>query len=150
MTSSGALKLSGTAWGLDVAVGGAVSQDLIIFGEFTFMNVGSPDVMVDSGSVNSNGATFDHIGIGPGIAYYIEPANVYLSGALIFGKLQIQNGDTVTAQTKAGLGANFMVGKEWWASPQWGLGAAFQLMFASNKDSGDGATYSTVGGVLAL
>jgi len=146
------LKLSGTAFGLDFALGGAVTPNLVIFGEFAFLSVDSPTVTYGGASGDANGASFDHIGFGPGIAYYIEPANVYLSGALIFGKLQTHESgsNTVTGQTDMGLGANLMVGKEWWVSPQWGLGAALQLMLASNKDGADNTTYSTVGAALAF
>jgi len=146
------LKLSGTAFGLDFALGGAVTQDLIIFGEFAFLSVDSPTVTYGGVSGNANGVSFDHIGFGPGIAYYIEPANVYLSGSLIFGKLQTQqNGsNTVSGQTDMGLGANLLVGKEWWVSPQWGLGVALQFMLASNKDGADNATYSTLGTSLSF
>ena len=151
MAGTGELKLSGAAVGLDFALGGVVSPNLILFGELAFLSVSSPTVTLNGASGSANGVSFDHIGFGPGLAYYVEPANVYVSGALIFGKLQIQNdNNTVTAQTKMGFGANLMVGKEWWVSPQWGLGAALQLMLASNQDNGADVTYSTLGVALAF
>jgi len=78
--------------------------------------------------------------IGPGVAYYFLPGNLYLSGSLLFSQLsESDNGSSNNSSnnsidlTNMGIGASFMVGKEWWVSTDWGLGVAGMLHLASMK-----------------
>jgi hypothetical protein len=79
----------------------------------------------------------DLIGFGPGLAYYLEPLNLYLSGSMQFSQVTANdNSSSSNANadlTDTGFGASFMAGKEWWVSSNWGLGAATMLHFASMK-----------------
>jgi len=144
------LKLSGTAVGLDFAFGGVVAENLIVFGELAFLQVDSPTVSLGGVSGTANGSV-DHIGIGPGIAYYFMPTNIYLSGALLLGRLQTHNNNSnQVGQTNFGVGGSLMAGKEWWVSPQWGLGVAVQLILANNHDPGIDADFTTIGGDVAF
>ncbi len=76
-------------------------------------------------------------GFGPGILYYFEPVNLYVSGTLTFTKMYISETDTgfSTGDTNLGIGADFKVGKEWWVAPRWGIGVAGMVHFASMKES---------------
>ncbi|HMC93285.1 MAG TPA: hypothetical protein VKO16_00795, partial [Polyangia bacterium] len=51
--------------------------------------------------------------------------------------------------SKLGLASDLQVGKEWWVSPDWGLGIAAQLIGGSLKDQND-PSLSWSAGALSL
>jgi hypothetical protein len=77
-------------------------------------------------------------GIGGGLAYYLDPANVYFAGSLLATSLQISdttNGQNRTVgETDSGFGVELLVGKEWWVSDNWGIGAAAQFIYGAMQD----------------
>jgi hypothetical protein len=120
-----------------VAIGGAIAPNLIVFG--TLFGVGfSPTVKVggvDAGISNSSAAL---AGIGAGAAFYIEPINLYLSGAVAATSAEIDDSNNnALYQTRDGIGVQLMVGKEWWISQDWGIGLAGEFIGASMKDKND-------------
>jgi hypothetical protein len=131
--------VSGGSVGLGVAVGGAITEHLVIYGAFAFTTIGSPTVSVDGMSSDNGGVSADSVGFGAGVAYYLEPANVYLAGTLLANEIEIDdsNGNTL-GKTKLGVGVEALIGKEWWVSDNWGLGVAGQFLWASMKDNDDG------------
>jgi hypothetical protein len=145
--------ISGTSGAFGLAMGGAVTGNLILFGTFTFASISNPNIKVNGMSTDANGLPFstgggtaDSFGIGAGAAYYIEPTNLYLSGSLLANQLQINdsNGSSV-GQTNFGVGFEGLVGKEWWVSDNWGLGVAAQFLWASMKDKADATGLVTTG-----
>jgi hypothetical protein len=92
------------------------------------------------------------ISFGPGMAYYLEPINMYFSGTLTFTQLSLSSSDTNEkfAESNVGFGFSLEVGKEWWVSTDWGLGAAFQFQFASMKDKDIDAQITGLGFVVLL
>jgi hypothetical protein len=128
---------SGGSGSFGLAIGGAVAPNFIVFG--TVFGVGfSPTVKVggvDAGLSNSSAAL---AGIGAGVAYYLEPINLYLSGALAFTSAEIDDANSNPIfQTRDGIGVQLMVGKEWWISQDWGIGLAGEFIGASMKDKSD-------------
>jgi hypothetical protein len=117
------------------ALGGAVAPNLILFGEILGTSVINADQNY-GGSLGSSGYDVEMYGFGPGIAYYLEPANLYFSGTLAFTKISFS--DTYSqypaGDTNLGLGVSLMVGKEWWIGRRLGLGLAGQLHLASMSD----------------
>jgi len=73
--------------------------------------------------------------LGVGVTYYLMPANVFLSGAVGFGGLQITQND-VDHDTEAGFATRVGIGKEWFVSDSWGLGLAACLDACAAKDKG--------------
>ena len=58
-----------------------------------------------------------------------------------------------SAQSNSGVGVQFMFGKEWWVSANWGLGAALQVTGAARMREYDlsGTTFTSwSGGGAAL
>jgi hypothetical protein len=81
---------------LDLAVGFALAPNFILFGEAVL----GPGVR-----------------IGPGVAYYLMPLNMYFGGGLMLQSyLDI-----------SGIGVQGQFGKEWFVSPQWGIGGQATL-----------------------
>jgi hypothetical protein len=132
--------VSGPSINLNVAVGGAVAENLILYGELFFVDAEQPDVkLVKLNTYNAghlNGSV-DVIGLGGGVAYYFATLNFYLAGTLATAKIESNDSNSNTiGSTNWGIGLSGLVGKEWWASPQWGLGVAGQLIVAVMKDRG--------------
>jgi len=130
-------KLSGGGVSLSVAVGGAVVENLIIYGEFYFLSVDDPTRTVNGSSSTASGVTMAGGGFGPGLAYYFQPINLYLSATVGFSKVDAEDKDTNLqfASTKWGFGFSTLLGKEFWVSDNWGLGAALQFHWASMEDN---------------
>jgi hypothetical protein len=131
---------SGFGGTLGLAVGGAIAPNLIIFGEI--LGTSARDVQVSYRNVSDYpGLDVMLFGFGPGIAYYLEPANVYLSATLAISKLSFSNtydyyyDSYATEDTDWGFGGSFLVGKEWWIARRLGIGVAGQLHLASMTDS---------------
>jgi hypothetical protein len=142
-------KYSGGSVGFSAAFGGALTPHLILYGEFLFHVIPNPkgDTQVDKPILAGNPVA--SLGLGPGIAYYFMPLNLYLSGSLLLQQTLLVKSysDGSDGQLATGLGLSFMVGKEWWVSSDWGLGVAAQLFVASARDQ-SGTTWNT--GTLAI
>lgn len=132
------IALSGGSIHLDVAVGGAVVDNLIVFGDIFFADADRPDVKINGSSAGAANGSVDVVGIGGGVAYYFPDINLYLSGTLAATKMEVNDSDSNTVgSTRLGFGFSGLIGKEWWVSADWGLGAAAQFIVASMKDGGD-------------
>jgi hypothetical protein len=151
------ITLSGGGFGFSIAAGGALNDNLILFGELLVDSALSPDVEVNGVKT----ATLDNAsaglgGFGAGVAYYVMPVNLFLSGALTASRLTVNdsNGNEV-GSSDLGIGIDLDVGKEWWVSDNWGLGVVGQFFVASMKDKdalpgGDRPTWKVVGFSVAL
>jgi hypothetical protein len=134
--------LSGVGPAMNFACGGAVLPNLIIFGELSASAAMDPTVnATGSSSTTATDTTVNLYNFGPGVAYYIESLNLYLSGAVTLAWMTADNSNNnsnnnsqSTSLTDTGIGGSFMVGKEWWVSANWGLGVAGMLNLASMKD----------------
>jgi hypothetical protein len=150
----GRLAMSGSSGGLDlgvhgaalstgVSVGGAIVENLIVYGEFFFLDAQDPTLTINGQGGATNGIAMVMVGIGPGLAYYFQPINIYLAATVAASKLQLQDtnqtggGNQVIASTRWGYGLNTMVGKEFWVSDNWGLGVALQFNYGNMQDNGD-------------
>jgi hypothetical protein len=132
------LNLKGTGVGLGVAVGGALVDNLILYGEFSFLSVESPTRTIDGVASNTSDVGISSGAIGPGLAYYFPSLNLYLSATVGMSKADTRDrgSNTTIASTDWGFGFSGMVGKEFWVSTNWGLGVAFQYRHAKMRDHG--------------
>jgi hypothetical protein len=149
-------KYSGGSFAFSSAFGGAVTPHLILYGELLFHGISSPKGTAKAGDPTLAGNPVDNFGIGPGVAYYFMPLNLYLSGSVLLQKVLLTKSYAAVAPAVAvsskqfsntGLGFSLMVGKEWWVSGDWGLGVAAQVLLASAKDR-DGTKWDS--GALAI
>ena len=63
--------------------------------------------------------------------------NIYLAGTVAAMQLSLsdaENSDKTLNESRAGLGFQGLIGKEWWVSEDWGLGVAGEVMAATMKD----------------
>jgi len=127
---------SGVGGTLGAAFGGVIAPNLVLYGELLGTSVTNASWTTGGATLTYSGIDVMLFGIGPGVAYFIEPLNLYLSGTLTF--TQVSFTDTSSAypidNTDLGVGLSFTVGKEWWVSGDWGIGIAGQLHAASMHD----------------
>jgi len=119
----------GSGGSFGVAIGGAVAPNFIIFGNLFGIVLSDPDVEVNGTHYGSVSGTTTVAGIGPGIAYYIDPYNIYISGTI--GAMSFQGSDSngnSQIESKTGYGFQGMVGKEWWVTQDWGIGLAGEFI----------------------
>lgn len=136
------LKVSGGGGAFGLAFGGAVSDNVIVYGElFDDIAVG-PEVEANGMTATADDISAGVIGVGAGIAYYFIPANVYISGTVSASQLSVQEDGEETGETEFGLGLSAMVGKEWWVSDNWGLGIAGKVFLGQMDEKGADYTYS--------
>jgi hypothetical protein len=129
-------KISGGGGGFALAIGGALTPSLILFGELLQSIAVEPKFEVGDASATAQDASASIVGIGAGLAYYLSN-NLYLSGTLAFSQISLQDADNQeVADTEFGPGLSLVIGKEWWVSANWGLGVAAQLYAATMKDRG--------------
>jgi len=130
-----------------VAIGGVIARNLVLYASFFGTDTGNPDKQVDG---TSRASDLGEIGVGafgPGLAYYFERCNLYLSATFGLAGFTANDGSGFKVDSsRSGAAFDFMVGKEWWVSRDWGLGIAAELMAASLKDKNvPGLTWSASG-----
>jgi hypothetical protein len=122
--------VDGVGLALDVAVGHAIIENLILFGE----------LMVSMHPETTHSRTYGKeddtmiaglFGFGAGLAYYIMPVNVYFSGTLaVFTQPDDRKAVPTPPDLGTGFGGKLAAGKDWWVSTNWSLGAAAELVLA--------------------
>ncbi|MBE0572341.1 MAG: hypothetical protein IH618_12430 [Ignavibacteriaceae bacterium] len=118
-----------------IQIGGAVSENIIIYGESGGAVMMNPSVKVYEEEVENPGDVLVYLGgIGPGITYYFMPSNIYLSATILASIAMVNIEGDETQNSNIGFGFNFMVGKEWWAGEQWGLGISLYFRYGSQTD----------------
>jgi hypothetical protein len=130
-----------TGWGesFGLALGGIIAPNLALFGTLNVTGLSDPnEALRGAAQGTQHGVDVSLAGFGAGLAYYLEPLNLYLSGALEGMAFSMQDttapAGTPTRNSKGGLGFQAMVGKEWWVTDNWGLGVAAELLLSSMKD----------------
>jgi hypothetical protein len=119
---------------INVAVGGTIVPNLILYGELLMTGVVNANERIagDYYPASNTGRDLILYGFGPGIAYYFMPMNVYVSGTLALTKITFIDAytDEPAPDTDMGYGGSFTVGKEWWGNRDWGVGIAGQFNYA--------------------
>jgi hypothetical protein len=115
---------------MDLKVGGAIVPNFILSGDLIFRSVSGPEAETIGGtSTLDEDVVLSDGTLGLGLTYYIMPANIFLSGTIGVGRFVLTNptedaDDDESVETNPGLSFHAKIGKEWWVSDNWGLGAA--------------------------
>ncbi len=131
------LTYSGTSIPVNLAVGAAIRPNLILFGEVMSAQLFSPDSEYAGEKRTANSMNVTIQGVGPGVAYYFMPINIYVSGSILLHKVSFTDSNDdydSTDLSTLGFAANLMAGKEWWVSPNWGIGLAAHFMLGTAKN----------------
>ncbi len=139
---------AGNSTAFAIALGGALTPHVILYGTLLDSTIRDPDntfsgISPDSssnhgrftGSLDAGGfGATGMVGIGVGVAYYLD-SNLFVAGSLLASRLFINNTNGgVVSTSEAGFTLEGLVGKEWWVSANWGLGASGRLLLGSMKD----------------
>ena len=141
------LNIAGSGLQMDVNIGGAVAENIIVFAQFSVNTAVAPEVTLQGGNISASETFGDDVsaatvGIGGGVQYYVMPAGIYLAGSLLSVQLQLArdaNGDGNSEErggSEKGVGLQLRLGKEWWVSDEWGLGIAGSYLRASIPELG--------------
>jgi hypothetical protein len=126
------LSMSGGGAALSLALGGAVAPNLILFGQLVAHAAADPKLEASGFASETLNGSAAVTGVGAGVAFYVMPVNVFLSGSALATQITISDKDNdEVGETDLGFGLNLAAGKEWWVSDNWGLGGALQFMVAS-------------------
>jgi hypothetical protein len=131
-----------------IALGGSVTPNLVIAADLWGASVAGPDVKVNGSSLStcngsgglckSSDASIGLSGIGVNFTYYFTPSNFYLTAVPSIGTLTV-NSSSGSGKTNSGFAFRLAGGKEWWVSPNWGVGFSLQYAHSSNEDQGTNA-----------
>ena len=135
---------SGGGSSTGLAIGGVIARGLILYGAVFGTSTSNPDKQVGGASTTGDLGNIGVGAVGPGLAYYFEPINLYLSASFgLAGFTADDNGGFKIDQSRSGTAFELMLGKEWWVCRNWGLGIAGGLFAASLKDKNvPGLTWS--------
>ena len=117
------IEIHGLAGDGNFAIGGVVANNLALHGTFWGWSADEPDVEFNDVEVGDLDGSASVSAVGPGVTYYIMPANLYLSGAVGIAWLSFDE-DAFDADTDTGFALDATIGKEWWVGNNWGLGLA--------------------------
>jgi hypothetical protein len=119
------LTLSGTAGVFNIQLGYSLVDNLALYLELGSMAiVDAKAEWANGGPPGAKGKTdVSTASFGLGLCWYFMPANVYVSPTLALAVTGYE-GDLIEGDSRGGTGLSLSVGKEWWVSANWGLGAA--------------------------
>ena len=141
--------IRGTSAALDTAVGFAVNDNLILFGEL-LMSV-APGPSLERVRTELSDPMLDALGLGCGASYYLDPSNIHFTAAVLATQLELRGRGSAdeTETTGTGLGLHLSAGKEWWVADNVALGGAAQVLTAWAGGQ-DGARWFALGFGLAF
>jgi hypothetical protein len=144
--TAGNVHYSGRALVIGMSLGRTVAGNLAVYGEVFASITNQPSYTwwdYYSGHSAIHDGAMGLVGGGPGASYYFEALNVYISCTLaatrVFGR---------GSASKLGLGTSAAIGKEWWASQNWGTGVSIGLQIGVAEDEELGPSTSTVPSLL--
>ncbi len=119
----------GFGLGLTLQVGGALTDNLILFGELS-----------STAAVLNDDVIGSFASLGAGLAYYL-PSNSYLSAGAGFTWQSFDSattpipGPTRELRSDLGVGGNAALGHEWWVGDEWALGLELRGFVTKNNIS---------------
>jgi len=137
------VSVAGLGLATDIAIGGAIVENLILHADIYQLTIFNPTVYADDEDVGDADEVGDSYGVGQdvrvtglgiGVTYYFMPVNLYLSGSIGLGQAVFEGDQGDTEPSKLGFGFNALVGKEWWVGAEWGIGLAGQFLMVSGED----------------
>ena len=130
------IEISGSGFETAIALGGSVSRHLVIYGEICEGAIFSGPTMKVNGQSRGGGDDVIFVSIGPGVAYFFGETNIFLSASLSLARMTFEGFDLagISDQSLRGVSLRALLGKEWWVSDDWGIGAALTLTLSSIGD----------------
>lgn len=138
-TADARLHVYGGALQWNFGLGGALNEHWLLFGDF-FGSI----TLTASARQGGNGLAgalpslnLFSAGLGPGVAYYFMPSNVFLAASFGLGYASLGDEVGMLDETGVGFASQMQLGKEWWLGYAWALGAALQSVVMTLPDVGE-------------
>jgi hypothetical protein len=146
--SGGTSSAYGGAGVLGLAVGGAVAENVVLFGEIWGMSAVNPRLRFEGSTTTLQDSSLNYGGVGLGIGTFVMPAHVYLAVSVDLTRLGISNNDGSNSYSNSdvGLAVTATLGKQFWLSRYAGLGLSVTAIGGGNRDNNtdsNSATYRT-------
>ena len=129
------LSMGGFAFFTNIGIGFTVVPNLIISGTLFRNVVSGPTVELDGQDIGDYDAEIQDSAVGVGLTYYFMPYNAFVSASVAAAFMTVKI-DGQEFETGTGWGVEALVGKEWWVSDNWGIGAAAHVFFSRVPDEG--------------
>jgi hypothetical protein len=130
----------------NLAIGAMVTENFAVHADAFHMVLIEPESYRNGKPEGTVPGRYVAGGLGAGITYYIMPTNLYISASLDFVVLKADLG-ILELESDTGMGIDFLIGKEWWVSDNWGIGIAGQFVYAL-VPSNSNATHHSFGGAV--
>lgn len=115
--------LKGPSGSFDIAIGAVVKENFAIHATLGGWAVVDPTVEFNGLEETVTNTSIGMSLFGGGFTYYFGPSNVYLTASAGAAVLSLEiDGDREDSNT--GIAFDVGLGKEWWVSDRWGLGAS--------------------------
>jgi hypothetical protein len=144
------VRLRGAAGSFALALGGAISERLVLYGEVGSGVTTDPEIKNGNLGGRELDGSVSVVGFGGGAAYYLMPLNAYVSATISATQVTFEiAGEQLDSEIGGGL--TLSLGKEWWLARNLGFGVAVQLHASAAKanDSSGAATLLPVWGAIA-
>lgn len=133
------VRYKGTGVGLDLRVGGAVKDNLVLTFDMVSRAITSPQISYGGNDYNtSDDLTIGEVTYGAGVTYFLMPANISLGGTLGVGNyvLTVTGENSSTLRTDYGFSGVLRAGKTWWLGRAVNMGAGVSYSFtqATNNE----------------
>jgi hypothetical protein len=134
LSGTNTLEMKGLGGIMSLELGYAVMDNLILYGTINVI-IYTPTRYTYNGqtySLKDHKQNANEGGLGFGFRSYFMPENFYVSASFTPSSM-IYSGDFVKGDSKFGLSILGALGKEWWLSDNWGLGAALYVQYSRQK-----------------
>jgi len=126
--------VAGASMALSLAVGAALWDNFVLNLDLFGGVVYTPTVNSRSGGETSSGTVSGNLstyGVGAGFTWYLTAANLLIGVSAGPAWTSFKGQDGSTSRSGVGFGSDILLGKEWWISDNWGMGAAVQSYLMS-------------------
>lgn len=130
------LAIAGGFGSFGFAIGGALSENLILAGHLFGLSAVNPNLSTGGSITQTNNTEVGISAVGPQLTYYFMPLDLFFSGTIGLSRLYATVQDA-ESKSNFGLALQLGFGKEWWMGSHWGLGIAAQLSISANQDRPD-------------
>jgi hypothetical protein len=135
-SAEGTMQLRAAGGGLSLSMGGALSENFVLYGEAALQSTLDPAVDTYAGRAARPGTSVTTAALGAGLGYYLMPAHVYLAASLLVAQARAVDRPTeqLLGKTDLGPGLALSLGKDWWLSPSWTIGVMARMQLARLRD----------------
>jgi len=123
------MDITGTPVAVDIRLGGAIKQDLVLSFDMVGRSMSSPELKMNEGSyATDKNLTISETTYGLGVTKFFMPYNFYAgatvgTGVFMFTYGDVSDENSTSVRSDYGFSWMLRTGKSWYLGERWGLGA---------------------------